>query len=322
MTRNVENLRAINGGKTVEVEYLGCLLWSTVSDVLKIPTEDLKTALNDLCLEKFMPRKINPRDAFRRVTKAFEFKREPYGRGTYTNLLVRDVKYAEGEVIRQLVREVVDGQNKRLDYMPVLQLEIGADGDLGITPLVDPLTPSERVVKDTLPQAQEEACNHYDGTHIRYMLQIILKQCDPVSVRPNGGVEFIPQKHITTVESVKELCKRLNQYQGHVRMYSIPVIDAAEHREMIEENLEEQVINGSVSLIQEMKNAMENPAQTVSPRTAKGFADRIKALKDLVSEYEEMLETQSTKARANLDIARQQAIKLMELASEVDDGNQ
>ncbi len=316
MTRSVENLRAIEGGNAVEVEYLGYLLWSTVSDVLKIPTEDLEAALAEYGLEKFMPRKINPRDAFRRVTKGFEFKREPYGKGTYTNLLVRDVKYAEGEVIRQLVREVVDGENKRLDYMPVLQLEIGEAGDVGITPLVDPLTPSEKVVKESLPQLQEDACNHYDGTHVRYMIQIILRQCDPVSVRPNGGVEFIPQKYAETVEAVKGLCKRLNQYQGRVKMYSVPVIDATEHREMIGENLEEQVLTGSTSLIQEMKNVMENPAQGISTRAAKGFADRIKSLKDLVSEYEEMLETQATTARANLDIARQQAIKLMELASE------
>lgn len=315
-SRNVENLRAVQGGKAVEIEYLGCLLWSTVSDILKIPTEDLKTALTELGLERFMPRKINPRDAFRRITKAFEIKREPYGQGTYINLLVRDVKFGEGEVIRQLVREVVDGHNKRLEYKPIVQLEIGEDETLRVTPLVSPLTPAEKVIIDSLPQLQEDACNHYDGTHVRYMIQVILKQCDPVSVRPNGGVEFVPQKYIETVEAVKQLCKRLNQYQGNVRMYSVPVIDAAEHREMIEENLEEQVINGSVSLIQEMKNVMENPAQGISPRSAKGFADRIKKLKDLVTEYEDMLETQATNARANLEIAREQAVKLMELAVE------
>lgn len=311
----VENLKAVQGGKAVEIEYLGCLLWSTVSDVLKIPVDDLKTALTDLGLEKFMPRKINPRDAFRRVTKLMEVRKAPYGKDIYTNLLVRDVKFEEGGVVRQLVREVVDGENVRLAYEPVLQLEIGEGDRLSITPLVSLLTPAEQEAAQRLPRLHEEACNYYDGTHIRYMLWLMLVACNPISVRPTGGVYFIPQKYADTVGAIKELSKRLNKYEGNVRMWSIPVIDAAEHREMLEESLEEQVLGGSTSIINEMKNLMETPEASFTARTAKSYADRIRKLKDLVTEYEDMLETQATKARANLELARLQAIKLMELAS-------
>ena len=315
----VENLKAVQGGEAVEIQYLGCLLWSTVSDVLKIPTGDLKQALTEVGLEKFMPRKINPRDAFRRVTKSFEVRREPYGKDTYINLLVRDVRHESGQIVRQIVREIVDGENIRLDYKPVIQLAIDKEGNLSITPLINDLTLSEREIAARLPQLQEEALNHYDGTHIRYMLRMILEQCSPVSVRPNGGVDFVPQKYVDTVEAVKTLSKHLNEYSGNVKMWSIPVIDAHEHREMLEESLEEQVINGSASLIQEMKAILEDPSREPTAKSAKSFADRVRKLKDLVSEYEDLLETQSTKARANLELARLQAVKLMELVPAEED---
>lgn len=308
----VENLRAIEGGEAVQVEYLGCLLWNTVSDVLKIPVDDLKTALTDYGLEKFMPRKINPRDAFRRVTKSLETRREPYGKEAYANLLVRDVKFKEAGIVRQLVREVVDGKNTRLEYKPVIQLEIGEGDQISITPLVNDLTPTEQEAVNRLPLLHEEACNNYDGTHVRYMIWLMLQECSPVSVRPNGGVSFVPQKHVDTVEAIKGLSKRLNTYQGNVRMWSIPVIDAAEHREMVEESLEEQVMKGSVTMIEEMKNIVSNSSREVQPGTIRAYITQIKKMNELVGDYEEMLEFQATKARENLDLAQQLAMKLME----------
>jgi hypothetical protein len=311
---NIENLRAINGGKSVEVEYLGSVLWYTVSDVLKIPTDDLQLALTDNNLEKFMPRKVNPKDAFRRVTKSFEVKQEPFGKNMYINLLVRDVRAQEGKAVRQLVREIVDGKNTRLEYRPVIQFEIEKE-NLTITPLVDNLTNSEKDIAERLPQLHEDALNYYDGTHIRYMLHMILKNCNPVSVRPNGGVKFIPQKEMDTVNAVKKLSKQLNNYDGNVKVWSIPVIDAAEHREMVGESLEAQVIEGSNSLIQEMKNIVENSSKQIGIKAAQGYAERIKKMQEVVREYEEMLEYQATRAQENLNIAQKLAVKLLESVS-------
>ena len=316
----VENLRAIktNGDKkAVEVEYLGCLLWYTVSNVLKIPIEQLEQELKTAGLEKFMPRKINPRDAFRRVTKAMEVHKEQYGQDTYMNLLVRDVRVGEGEVVRQLVREVVDGKNTRLEYKPVLQLSIGDGSRLAITPLVDYLTPTEQRVVENLPKQQEEACQYFDGVHVRYMLWKMLQECNTISVRPNGGVDFIQQTYVPTVEKIKELSKNLNKYEGNVRIWSIPVIDAAEHREMIQESLEEQVIGSSNALIHEMKTIKGDSSKNLSVKAIQGYADRVRKLKILVKEYEESLEFQAINAQENLKLAMQLTVKLMEESAEV-----
>ncbi len=313
----VENLRAVEGQPTMDMNYLGCLTWTTVSDILNIPTEELKQALTDTGLKKFMPRPILPQHAFRRVTKAFECQKQPYGEGKYANLLVREIKSGAGMAIRQLIREVVDGENVRLEYRPVVQMEI-EDGNMGIRPLIpkDELLPAEVEAVNQLPQKMEEALHHYDGAHIRYMLQVMLNTCDPVSVRPSGGVHFVPQKNAFAVESMKELCSILDEYQGSVRMWSVPVIDAEEHREMIEESLEEQVIEGSLRLIEEMKKIMEQPNRKVTLKLAQGYAQKIRGLKDMVAEYEEMLEMQALKARENLELARLQAAQFLEQIEE------
>jgi len=309
---DVEKLRAIEGGDTVDIEYLGCLLWSTVSDVLRIPIEELRQRLDFLGLERFMPRKINPRDAFRRVTKSVEIYRTPYGDNTYLNLLVRDVKFREKEVVRQLVREVVDGKNARLEYTPVIEFKMEKEGGLSTTPLVNKLNHIETDLMDRIPSLQEDACKYYDGTHIRHMFRVMLQECGPVSVRPNGGVVFIPQRYAEMTEKIKELSRALNEYEGNVRMWSIPVIDATEHREMIEESLEEQVLTSSQGLIQDMKTIIESPEKSITVKGVQGYADRVRKLKDLVEEYEESLEFQATRARENLELARQITMKLME----------
>ena len=309
-----ENLRAIKtNDKTVGgIEYLGCLLWYTVSDVLKIPVETLEQDLKEIGLEKYMPRKINPRDAFRRVTKEMEVRKEQYSQDTYINLLVRNVRIGEGEVVRQLVREVVDGKNTRLEYKPVLQFSIGEGDRLATTSLVDNLTSTEQKSMKELPNQLEKACNYYNGVHIRYMLWKMLKECNAISVRPNGGVDFIQQAYISTIEKIKELSKKLNQYEGNVRLWSIPVIDATEHREMIQESLEAQVLGSSNALIHEMKTIMNDAKRTLSTKAIQGYADRVRALKELVKEYEESLEFQAIEAQENLKLAMQFTVQLME----------
>ncbi len=317
----VENLRAIEGGKSVEIEYLGSLLWMSISDKVRINTEELEKELKELGLEKYKPRKINPRDAFRRATRDVEVKREKHGEGTYINLLVRPVRTGEGTMVRQLVREVVDGQNTRLEYKPVVQFETDREGNYNITPLVQDLHEPERRAMEQVGPLYEEASNNYEGEHIRGISHRVLNTCAPVSVRSSGGVYFIPQKHSETMNSLKQLIKNLSEYDkgyGTTRAWSIPVIDASEHREMVEESLEEQVMSGSVKMIEDMKKALDSPSEEIQIGTIKDYAREIKKMKTLVDDYEEMLELQSTRAQQNLEIAQQLATKLMEAAAEAE----
>lgn len=313
-----ENFVAVEKGKDADIEFLGHLLWYSVSNSVGVSGEDLKKELTDLGLEEYMPRKINPRNAFRRMTTWYAgTKNVPYQNGTTVNLLVREVADDAQKIVRQLVREVVDSSNVQLSYTPVVQIELDKNGNLTSFPMIakKDLLREEKEIMDKLPGMLQKACTFYDGVPIRYMISVILGECGPVAVRPNGGVEFVPQKHVETVERLKDLSKRLSTYDGRVQMWSVPVIDASEHREMVQESLEEQVLGGTSALIHEMKGLVEGTykhSPKITTKVAQGYAERIKKLKDLVGQYEESLEFQATKARENLELARLQAIKMME----------
>lgn len=312
----VENLEAVQGGQSEEIEYLGHLLWMSISNGVKIEIEDLKRELTELGLEQFMPKKINIRDAFRRATRDVEIKREAYGQGTYVNLLVRPVKTDGNEMVRQLVREVVDGENVRLAYEPVVQFEIKKDGSYSIIPLVSELSTREREAMDGVGPLYEEATRTYEGDHIRRLIERILGACSPVSVRPAGGIYFVPERYRDTLTSLKGLVKKLTLYDkgsGNTRAWSIPVIDAQEHREMVEESLEAQVMSGSLKMIDDMKKTLElESGQGIQLSTVKQYAYQLKKMRELVEEYEDVMEYQATKVRENLEIAQKLAAKLME----------
>jgi hypothetical protein len=94
------------------------------------------------------------------------------------------------------------------------------------------------------------------------------------------------------------------------RMYSIPVVDAVEQREMVQESLEDQVRSHSQALIKEMAEIIQK-GRKVTAKTAAQYIDRVKGLQGMVKEYEDILEREIISSQANLEAAMQQALSLL-----------
>jgi hypothetical protein len=94
---------------------------------------------------------------------------------------------------------------------------------------------------------------------------------------------------------------------------TVPLVDREEYREVIAESLEDFVQKEARSLVEEM--ASLRGQEGVGKRRAEGILGRVRSLKDSVKEYEELLETRSTEARANLEVASKQARALLALVS-------
>lgn len=312
---NTENLLVLDN-KQFEANFLGRILWFTISD-MKVSHEQLKTAFNNAGIdEKYLPKPISPRDAFRRATKVAEAKRIKLSDDQYLNLLVREVKMSDDEIIRQLVREVVDSKNVRLEYLPVANLVLKDDKDFEAykLPAVGSLYKEENIA--LLKVGNEFDCckDNYNGRHVRELVQNILNSCDPVSVRPSGGVYFTPEKYSSTVQALSDLVRELSQYSidtERSRLYSIPVIDAVEHRVMVTESLEDQVKNDSQSLVAEMAKILKD-GKTITPKLAEQYINRVKQLRETVKKYEDMLQTEILGTQSAMDIAMQQAKKLLD----------
>lgn len=299
-----------------EVKFLGQLIWFTIADC-RITRENLARRFELAGLDpQYLPRPINPRDAFRKACQGAERKRVPLVGGKFLNILVREV--SAGQVmVRQIVREIVDAQNVRLVYEPTVNLVL-ENANLTATRL--PHAPAdgleveiETAVAGEILKEYKIAREHYNGTNIRDLVMTILRTCAPVAVRPSGGVYFVPQAHQETVESLKAFVNGLEDVavSDHApRMWSVPVIDVEEQRKMIMESLEGQVKIEAARLINEMTELVKS-GKKITQAMSQRYIERTRALADLVRQYKEMLETNKIAAEADLEIAAAQAAELL-----------
>jgi hypothetical protein len=321
----------------MEVSFLGRLLWYTVTD-LKITREQLASIFAAHGIdEKYLPNPISARDSFRRATKEAEQKRieikddtraagndtpapdanatdkAPEKKGTKClNLMVREVFMNHELIIRQLVREIVDGQNKRLDYRPIYELALEEDR-FSASPLVDDISDIEKAKVEAIELDYEDGKINYNGRHLRDVVNKILFDCNKVAVRPSGGVYFTPIAYEETTLALQHAVSDLGEYTvtcEKSKMWSIPVIDVSEQRDMIQETLEDQVKNESQALIKEMAEIIQK-GRKVTAKTAAQYIDRVKGLQGMVKEYEDMLEREIISSQANLEAAMQQALSLL-----------
>ncbi len=311
---DVEKLVAVEQMHGVSVEWLGHLLWYTVADC-RITRDELEALFAQAGLPaEYLPNPINARDAFRRATKAAEVKREQLADGKWRNLLVREVASSPRTVIRHLVSEVVDSSNKRLDYREVVRFTLDETRpDIEVQYLSYPDEKEKAAVSEALRE-YSQACVSYDGRNVREVVWRILADCAPVSVRTSGGVYFVPRKFERTVEALKVLVKGLRPYvvsKNTSSLWSVPVVNAEEQRQMVEESLDEQVKVESERIIKEMTELLQDKEKKITKGVASEFVERTKRLARLVREYEESLSMEISAAQASLETATAQARKLL-----------
>lgn len=307
----VESLVAINKAN-VELEFLGTLLWFTITD-MAVTRQQLQDAFARSGVDTaHLPRPINHRDAFRRATSNAEMKRQPVDGGRYLNLMVREVRMDPQRIVRQLVREVVDAENVRLEYLPVANLVL--QGEAYSFQQLAPMSALEQTLAAKIGNDYADERVRYNGRHVRDVVMGVLHTCGPVAVRPSGGVYFVPREHEGSVNALKALVDELAGYtvtSGRSRLWTVPVVDTEEQREMVQASLEDQVEQESKSLIEEMHKVLGG-ARTVTQALVKQYVERARALADLVGQYEAMLDGEVTAARANLDLARRQAAAMLD----------
>lgn len=344
---DMENVVALGSGaqaaKKGDLAHLGSLLWYSIAEI-HITREDLAEAVEEAGIdERFVPSRISLRDAFRRASSAAErafAKKVPVGDSStsrHANILLREVKDAGGSLVRQVVREEVDAQNVRLSYEPVAQIELSGgavDGDpisaellVGVTRLSPTLLPQEEDVVRRVVEGAEFERTHYDARAVRRLVSNVLREAYPVPLKNSGGLYFVSRNHPEILRSVVRLVEELKQKSengpvhpaargatGGTRrgssVMSVPLVDKAEYREVLAENLDEQIEREARSLIHEMGRVIQGGKKITRRRQAE-FVSRVNELKGAVTEYQELLETEISSARSNLDLAMQEAVALV-----------
>lgn len=95
---------------------LGWVAWYGISDP-EVRYDDLKAKVEELGLsEEALPAPLRPVDSFKRACRYAEAKKIPYKGDLRLNIMIRSVSQNAESVERHMVFEVVDAQDKRLEY--------------------------------------------------------------------------------------------------------------------------------------------------------------------------------------------------------------
>lgn len=303
MTGILSNKAAVQGELA---DPLGYLAWYTIHNALRVSRRDLEYRFSDCGINlSFLPNRIYPADAFRRATSRVERTNLPVAgqKGLKVNLLVREVSSGPDQVVRHLVRELVDSNDVRLSYDTVGEFTLDRKSS---RMRAVPWSPGDDVgaVLERAADLYVELLNNYEGEHLRRSVQQMLEDMRVTAVRPSGGVYFVPASQKEKLDSLGLLMKALDQ-----EWFTLPVVDAGDTRDMVRRKFAEQINDAVESMTGTLGSDKISPAQVSS------LIDRAKRLIEDVGEYEEVLDQDLQDLRSRVEIVKLQMISLLNKAA-------
>jgi hypothetical protein len=220
---------------------------------------------------KFLPKKIQPSDAWKKATKIVDDVTYTYdaSKQQRARLMVRNVTSDSIEIERHVVREIVDAKDRTLSHDVVLKLFYRFfDHSMYVRPNFDPiLTPQHeidqlQVVEQDIRTAYEHHKEHLDGNALRYIIRNYIKSLHAVPVR--DGVYFVADSQADELSALQKFTRAIGS-----RIYTVPLLDNDdEHREMVREAFITQSEQDMYSLIKQVKDTEEKYAGKRIPKRA------------------------------------------------------
>ncbi len=332
------------GGPRAKLKILGTLINMSVPQG-NYPRGAVLSAMEDAGLdEDYAPREPSDRDAFRRATRSLAVSRVPmeapasmrlFGNETrYANVLIRDARTSGQSVVRLAVREVVDSAGATLSHRAVAHLELTKDGELQAYPLVAKLLPEEEKLIEAAAGAYATARTHHDDAAVRNIITRAFDAARGLSLLPSGGAYFVPAEHEATALAVHRFVGELNDGLAGYRtggdaegdaggatddprpafrriiLMPTDLVDKESVRDDLAAALAEKVRRDARTLANEMADLLTSKRK-ITERRQEDLFERVRTLKTYVSEYEGILERKMTDNRADLELAQQQAVKLL-----------
>ncbi len=241
--------------------------------------------------------------------------------------MVRDVRTSGVELVRHVVRETVDSENKRLSYEPVYELSLAGGSRPESLPtgapeavpvvaaraLVDDVLDEERKLVEEVARSFEVERERYDSRAVRRLVTAILRDASPVNLTESGGVYFVPRDGGPTVRSLETLVEAVRELAPGGRRSKFEThyfVDKEEYREDLEDHLEEQIRDEASSLIDELSGILRGTSKITAKRQ-EGFIERFRGLKKTVEKYRGLLESELKGTSTNLELAEKQMLEMM-----------
>jgi hypothetical protein len=219
---------------------LGYLEFHALPD-LQIRKDDLATLWKKHGLpHEFLPGEIRPCDAFRRATTAAQGEVQAnWNGGSQYNarLLVREVKSDAGEIVRLLVREIVDSKNEVLDYGTAGKITFMRNSGTVKTECTWGLL--SEYGYDGVLRKMSDTYNDFTAFHsrdtVRNLTTRVLRSTNPVSIVSHSSGKFVPKRSKAMLSNLKGLPQDLRKYakEQDCGMEILPIIDTKDQRELV-----------------------------------------------------------------------------------------
>ncbi|MBC2746211.1 MAG: hypothetical protein HF975_04245 [ANME-2 cluster archaeon] len=314
------NIAAIPAEANTEADeqrypILGHLVWYSLRDV-RIKRPELESLLQMSGIDSGnMPPEIRAPDAFRRATSSITTHTpRDIGDGKFENIMVRDVYSDSTEIVRHIIREETDSQNKRINYGKIGQIVFNRQ----LEKLSVGIDPRFEHHKAKIKKVYDEYIEYYTGKHIRDMVFRMLNSTTPVSVRPAGGVYFISKVYSGLVESLEQFVTDINGWgvpgTAEAVFESVPMLDIEKQRRLIFDKYESQCAYSVDTTLNEL-SALLKSSKTPTKGVLAKYIDHVKDLKSGIAKYETLLEKEMDISRAKCQLLQEQVIQLLNKTS-------
>jgi len=319
---DLNNVEAIYEGAQ-DREELGLLVWYMFWDQ-PVDRPMLEDAFKRAGLdEKWLPQPIQIADVFRRMT-SIRRKKLPIEdmAEVFANYYVTEVSSTKEQIVRILVKDIVDSGNVMLSHEDVGMLVLVRDkksiefeqyGDID---------------KDILEYIYDLKNNFayysrfYNGKIIRELVRKILSTTNTVPLKDHGGVYFVPRQHKELVYSLQKMVEILQEQNPDKSKISsikaVTLMNKAQEKVIIKETIEEHVREktGKLNnLIAELAKALQNNGK-VKRKDVENYLDEAKRLVMTVREYEVLLEDDLRNIRTGVEILKTQLSEMLSRVSE------
>lgn len=278
------------------VPTLGELVFFSVAENFAADHAAMEADCKRLGLEKFTPKVPKDIDVFRRVCTNAARKRVPVdGADVFENYLMRDVKTSDGHAWKQLVVETVDGENRRLDYEPVLELEFDPEkpNKIVVNWLVTPQPKNARSVLDEIVSQYKFWRGKVHAYSMRSFLRDVVASTNATMVKQSGGLYFVMESKFDTISALDEIVTKHASTEDftttNVSFDTVPLIDDSRTKEMLRAAFEDEAIR-SIKEFQDEVDDLVGDDGTITDAKFASLAAKKNAIKAKAEEYATLLD--------------------------------
>jgi len=297
---------------------LGSLVWYSLRDV-RITRGVLGGMYDRHGIDRrHMPAEISPANAFRRAATRVHTDQTQAAKqdldGTTKVVMIRHVANNEREIVKHIIAERRDSENKRLSYEQVGTLIFDKDlAEMRGTALSE-----YRYIVERTESYYSDMCEFYNGTHIRNSVHRILSDTHPVNVRPAGGVFFVSQEYSSVIEALTGFVEDTNTFgvtgTDEAIFEAIPLLDVEKQRKMIFAKYENQCEISVDKTLEELAHLLKS-TESPTKETLGIKVNAVKHLKTGIESYEKLLARDMIKGRQKLGLLQEQVNALLNKAS-------